>query len=346
MRREHGPRPQTAALVDIGAGLTGPSGLRATVYTKGLTSVSALAFDSSNRLWIATADFEDEGRDALYVATEAGATPVEGRELVAHADGSSLVSGLALRRVCGRASTAIRASTARSSPSTNASSVCPRMSESRATSCSHLMVACRWASLRRATAVSLRRSSPPRSCRSCPTEATSKSSRAASVRPSVSSITRRPNDLFVTMNQRDDLDPQTPGDWLAVVHQGEAWGFPDCYGQGGTVCTDVPQPVAALDAHAAVSGVAIVTGQLGTTIGTSAIVAEWADGKVQQVALAADGSAYAGTVRPFLTGLKNPVPVMLSFTRRDPRRRLDDRNRVQHREGVVSSTGVPYKPSA
>ena len=120
------------------------------------------------------------------------------------------------------------------------------------------------------------------------------------------------DDLFVTMNQRDDLDPQTPGDWLAVVHQGEAWGFPDCYGQGGTVCTDVPQPVAALDAHAAVSGVAIVTGQLGATIGTSAIVAEWADGKVQQVALATNGSTYTGTVRPFLTGLKNPVPVMLS----------------------------------
>ena len=79
--------------------------------------------------------------------------------------------------------------------------------------------------------------------------------------------------------QRDDLDPQTPGDWLAVVHQDEAWGFPDCYGQGGTVCTGVPQPVAALDAHAAVSGVAIVTDSSASTIGTAAIVAEWAEGK-------------------------------------------------------------------
>lgn len=31
-----------------------------------------------------------------------------------------------------------------------------------------------------------------------------------------------------------------------------------------------------------------------------------------RVALAANGSSYAGTVRPFLTGLKNPVPVILS----------------------------------
>ena len=120
------------------------------------------------------------------------------------------------------------------------------------------------------------------------------------------------NDLFVTMNQRDDLGPQTPGDWLAVVHEGQAWGFPDCYGQGGAVCTGVPQPTAALDAHAAVSGVAIVTGQLGASIGNSALVAEWATGKVLRVALSTDGTAYTGTVHPFLTGVKNPVPLLLT----------------------------------
>jgi len=30
------------------------------------------------------------------------------------------------------------------------------------------------------------------------------------------------NDLFVTMNQRDDLGAQTPGDWLAVVRAGQS----------------------------------------------------------------------------------------------------------------------------
>ena len=71
------------------------------------------------------------------------------------------------------------------------------------------------------------------------------------------------SELFVTMNQRDDLGDQTPGDWLSIVQAGQSWGFPDCYGQGGGECAGEPGPVAELDQHAAVSGVAIVTGQLG-----------------------------------------------------------------------------------
>jgi glucose/arabinose dehydrogenase len=126
------------------------------------------------------------------------------------------------------------------------------------------------------------------------------------------------SDLFVTMNQRDDLGDATPGDWLAQVQQGQAWGFPDCYGQGGAVCDGVPQPVAELDQHAAVSGVAMVTGEagstagssVGSTIGTSALVAEWSQGAVRRVALTRDGSTYAGTTHPFLTGLTNPVPLL------------------------------------
>jgi hypothetical protein len=63
-----------------------------------------------------------------------------------------------------------------------------------------------------------------------------------------------------------------------------------------------------------VSGVAIVTGQLGARVGTAALVAEWADGKVQRVVLrksGKSGAAYTGTVHPFVTGLKSPVPVIL-----------------------------------
>jgi glucose/arabinose dehydrogenase len=118
------------------------------------------------------------------------------------------------------------------------------------------------------------------------------------------------DDLFVTMNQRDDLGAATPGDWLAVVRSGQAWGFPDCYGQGGSACDGVPGPVAELDAHAAVSGVAIVSGGLGASIGSSAVVAEWATGKVLRVALTHEGASYSGIVAPFLTGLTNPVPVI------------------------------------
>jgi glucose/arabinose dehydrogenase len=113
------------------------------------------------------------------------------------------------------------------------------------------------------------------------------------------------------MNQRDDLGELTPGDWLAVVHSGQKWGFPDCYGQGGAVCSGVPAPIAVLDVHAAVSGVAIVTGQLGAAVGTSAIVAEWATGKVQRIALQKTATGYIGSTASFLTGLKNPVAVTL-----------------------------------
>ena len=50
--------------------------------------------------------------------------------------------------------------------------------------------------------------------------------------------------LFVTMNQRDDLGDVTPGDWLAVVSEGQSWGFPDCYGQDSIDCETQPEPVA------------------------------------------------------------------------------------------------------
>ena len=120
------------------------------------------------------------------------------------------------------------------------------------------------------------------------------------------------SDLFVTMNQRDDLGDATPGDWLAVVQSGQDWGFPDCYGQGDAACNGVPSPVAELDKHAAVSGLAIVTGQLGPGGGTAAIVAEWATGKVQLVSLTNDGSSYTGAVSTLLAGLQNPVPVTLT----------------------------------
>ena len=61
-----------------------------------------------------------------------------------------------------------------------------------------------------------------------------------------------------------------------------------------------------------VSGVAVATGQLGTTVGTSALVAEWSTGRVLRVDLKQDGSSYRGTVAPFLSGLTNAVPVALS----------------------------------
>ena len=118
-------------------------------------------------------------------------------------------------------------------------------------------------------------------------------------------------DLLVTMNQRDDLGTSTPGDWLSLVRSGQAWGFPACYGQGGSACDGVPQPIATLDAHAAVSGVAIArTSDHRPVRRRSSPSGPRASSCA--LPLTADGDSYHGTVEPFLTGLTNPVPVAVA----------------------------------
>jgi glucose/arabinose dehydrogenase len=124
------------------------------------------------------------------------------------------------------------------------------------------------------------------------------------------------DELFVTMDQRDDLGDATPGDWLSVVEEGDQWGFPDCWGQtdesASAPCAGVPYPLAVLDPHAAASGLAIVTGQLGETVGTAALVAEWARGSILRVPLFTDGTpTTASPAVPFVTGVANPVAVLL-----------------------------------
>jgi glucose/arabinose dehydrogenase len=305
------PATQPDVFVNIGAGLTGPSGLKATVYANGLPSVSALAFDSANRLWATTADFEDQGRDALYVVADAGSAPVQvvsglhtplgllwyqDSLYVASAVGVDLYAGFDGTKFA-QHKTIVDLPVGMGKPGGIVLAPDGRMVMGVSAPCD----SCTPASKYSAAVVSFM------------PDGSDLQVFASGIRAPVGlAYYPQTDDLLVTMNQRDDLGAQTPGDWLAVVRQGQQWGFPDCYGQGGSVCTDVPQPTAALDAHAAVSGVAIVTGQLGTSIGNSAIVAEWATGKVLRVELAKDGNAYTGTVQPFLTGMKNPVPVLLS----------------------------------
>ncbi len=64
-------------LTTIGAGLQGPAGLTASAYAGGLKNVAAFAFDTDDRLWAATASFADDGTDAVYLVPTAGATPVK-----------------------------------------------------------------------------------------------------------------------------------------------------------------------------------------------------------------------------------------------------------------------------
>jgi glucose/arabinose dehydrogenase len=304
-----GAAPSTTHMA-IGAGLRGPSGLTATAYAKGLKHVSALVTDAQGRVWVATAAASDKGTDAIYLVSEAGATPLKVVTDVhtplglVWIDDTLFVSQensvVALSGFDGTAF-ASRATIVSFPDGTGEVNGITVGSDGR------LYVGI---------------SAPCNSCTT--TEAYSASIVAFLPDGSDLQVFARDiraaiglvffpgtDDLFVTMNQRDDLGAKTPGDWLAVVHAGESWGFPAYDGQQTVKYAGMPKPVAALDEHAAVSGVAIVTGQLGSSVGTGAVVAEWITGKVKLVTLTDANGSYTGKTAGFLSGFENPVPVML-----------------------------------
>ena len=281
------------------------------MYATGLPHISAIAFDAQSRLWAATAEYSDAGGDAVYLVASSGATPqkvidslhtplgllwidqtlyVASKEKVetyTGFDGSAFASHTAVVTLpanVGEVNGLVRAPDGRIQLGISAP-------------CDH----CTPTLAQSAAVISFAR------------DGTDQRVDASGIRAPIG-LAYYPgtDDLFVTMNQRDDLGDATPGDWLSIVRPGQSWGFPDCYGQGGDGCSGVPSPVAVLDQHAAVDGVAIITGQLGSSVGTAAIVSEWATGKLLRVDLTKKGSSYAGTVTTFLTGMKNPVPVVLA----------------------------------
>jgi len=299
-----------AFLVAIGAGLSGPSGMTASVYATGLTNASAFAFDPEGRLWVATAGYSDEGTDGVYIVSSSGATPrkiIDGVStplgLLWH-DGSLYVSsaeGVAAYTGFNGSTFAGRRTVVTFAPGTgelNGIALGPdgRIALGISAPCDACDPTAEWS----ASVVSFL------------PDGSDLRVEASGIRAPVG-LAYYPgtSDLFVTMNQRDDLGEATPGDWLAVVRRGQDWGFPACYGQSGSACVGSPAPTAVLDKHAAVSGVAIITGGLGATVGPSAFVAEWAQGKVLRVALQHDGSSWSGTVMTFLDGLQQPVPIVV-----------------------------------
>ena len=275
-------------------GSAGPGRSGRAVYATGLANVSAFAFDSDDRLWAATAAYTDDGDDALYVIASAGAAPVKVVAdlhtvlgLAWSGDTLYVASSGRVDAYSGLADGAFaRHATVLTLPDgTGEVNGLVISSDGR---------------------LVLGVSAP---CDSC-TPTTEDAAAVISFLPDGSDVRvvaggiRAPvglayypgtDDLFVTMNQRDDLGDATPGDWLSVVRSGQDWGFPDCYGQGGSACDGAPKPVAELDPHAAVSGVAIVTDGLGASIAPSALVAEWATGAVLRVGLTRDGLTWTGT---------------------------------------------------
>ena len=238
-------------LVDIGAGLAGPAGLTATVAATGLAHVSAFAFDADGRLWAATAGYGDDGSDAVYLVGSDGSTPVKVIAGLHTPLGLVWSDGTLYVASAGRVdayrdlveSTFSTHTTVLALPSgggeVNGLALSPagRLVLGVSAPCD----ACVPASRYDAAVLSFL------------PDGSDLRVEAGRIRAPVGlAYDPTTNDLFVTMNQRDDLGDATPGDWLAIVRSGQDWGFPDCYGQGGSACDGVPTPVAELDEHAAV----------------------------------------------------------------------------------------------
>jgi glucose/arabinose dehydrogenase len=300
----------SSRLVSIGAGLQGPTGLRATVYASGLAHVSAFALDGKGRLWVTTSAATGHGADGVYVIPKAGAKPVRvisglrgplglvwhsGTLYVASIGRVDAFSGLRGTRFALRRK--ILSEPAGHGWNQNLV-LAPngRLVMSVASACDHCTTTSRWSA----------------SIISFDLDGSHVQSYAARVRAAFGlAFYPGTSTLLASMNQRDDLGAKTPGDALAVVPAGSDWRFPACYGQGTSACSGVPPVLATLGKHAAAGGVAIATGQLGASVGTAALVPEWKFGTVQRVALTGSGSSLAGsTPSTMLSGFTNPLPTL------------------------------------
>jgi len=62
-------------LASIGSSVSGPGSMRATVYARGLTHVSALTLDRRGRLWATTSGATTHTDDGVYVVADFEAEP-------------------------------------------------------------------------------------------------------------------------------------------------------------------------------------------------------------------------------------------------------------------------------
>src|SRR3954447_11407735 len=281
--------------VAVGAGLTGAAGTKATVYARGVPQMSAFAFDARGRLWIARSGSSSHVRDGIYVVARAGAKPVRvvsavrgplglvwvrGNLYVSTLDGVERLSGLsgfAFRR----RATILRGPVAGAENNDLVLAPNGRLVMGVSATCDHCTT------------------SPPSSGAivSFRLDGTDLRVVASGIRAAYG-LAYDGGTLYASMNQRDDLGAKTPGDWLAVIHDGENWGFPACYGQGGAACDGVPSPLGVLDPHAAAGGVAVY--------GSDVLVAEWVYGKVMRVPVG------GGAATTLLSGFSHALPLAVA----------------------------------
>ena len=295
---------KSGKLVPIGEGLQGPSGVKATRYASGLPLVSAFAFDPQGRLWVTTSGATTHGTDGVFMVAAPGKRPVRvvsgirgplglvwvGRSLIVSSLGKVTAFGGLTGTHFATRKTIVDGPVPGGENNNVILAPDGRLVMGVSASCDHCVPASKWSG----AIVSFR------------ADGSDLQVFASRIRAAYG-LAYYPgtSDLFASMNQRDDLGAATPGDWLALVRRGQNWGFPDCYGQQTAACKLFPAPVAELDPHAAAGGVAILDG--------AALVSEWQLGTVQRVVLTKKGSGYTGVVEPYLTGLKNPLPLLATM---------------------------------
>jgi glucose/arabinose dehydrogenase len=298
----------TTALVPIGASLDGPSGLHASIYARGPRTLASLAFDPHGRLWLAAAGLETHTEDGVYLVSQPGGTAqrvvsglddplglywYQGKLYVASVGRVEAYWGFNGTRFT-QHHLVLKGPLAHGENNLLVMAPNGHFLMGVSATCDHCVPTSQWDG----AIVSFLPSGGDLHVY------------VGRIRAAVGlAYLPSTSDLFATMNQQDNLGAKTPGDWLALVREGQDWRFPECHGQGGPDCAGVPEPVAVLDKHAAVGGVAFANGQLGPTIGNAAIVAEWNVAKVQQVALTKTHASYRGIVTPFLTGIENPLAI-------------------------------------
>ena len=312
-----GSRPASPVLVDIGAGLKGAPGLRASLYATGPETVAAFALDPQGRLWLTAAGLDTHAHDGVYEIPKPGGRAVEvisglddplgiawyrGELYVASVGRVDRLSGFDGSRFAKRQRIL-------DGPvpggENNLLLIGPdgRFLMGITASCDHCAPSSKWSG----SIVSFR------------PDGSDLRLFATRIRaPFGLAFFPGTHDLFASMNQRDDLgdEPEVTGSRWCVRRS--ALGFP--YARPGwsglqrcakSHCGAHSTPLS--------GAVVMESGRFATGSGTSALVSEWQSKKVVSVALTRTGSSYRGSVSsrrgsvsPFLGGIENPLALVLA----------------------------------
>jgi glucose/arabinose dehydrogenase/plastocyanin len=120
------------------------------------------------------------------------------------------------------------------------------------------------------------------------------------------------SDLFMGTNQRNNVgkSPTAPPDEFGLVTPGSNWGYPWCWQQGGNACRGVSHPLTEDDQHAATDGLTFVGRQWGAAYTTSALVSEWATGRVIRQGLTIKDGVVSSHPEVILTDVNDPAGLM------------------------------------